>query len=161
MKRLPLSFPVGVIVGFALGALLLAAARHASPVGNDVVDEVQALSVALADYLGWEEKSGTKELYVRSVVANQLVPELQRLHPSIRFRNGTNRPPDSGCQSSDPDHVIVAPCERPDFVEANLIAAPLWRTFLVGIGRYNGGCEIVLVNVFSKWRIVSSQCTVF
>jgi hypothetical protein len=159
VKRLLASFPAGVIVGVALTAVLLAAARHARPAVVDAADAVDALAVALADVLAREEKSGTKELYVRSAFAGELVPKLQLLHPSIQFRDGKGRPTDDGCRSSDPDNIVLAPCERPDFVRAEFKTAPMWRTFLVGIGIFNGGCEVVMVKSFSKWRVVSNQCS--
>lgn len=146
--------------GFLLAVFMLVAAHIARPFAMNADDAVDAMAAALQATLDRKAVDGTKLLYVNSDLDFLLVPKLMKSHPAIRFYEWKQRPPDDGCRSADPDVLVMAPCARPDYVAASTLATPLWRTFLVRTGEFNGGCEFALVRWLGRWRIVSERCYV-
>lgn len=151
---------LGFLLGLTVAALAFTLARRARPQMVDAAETSEALFVALQAPVMDELRAGTRIVYVRSNYEWQLVPRLQHAYPAIQFRRGSERPPDTGCDSPDPAWVRLAPCARPDYIAADVMDSPLWRTMVIQTGVYNGGCRMALVKAFSQWRVVSSDCLV-
>jgi hypothetical protein len=150
----------GIGAGFVLAILLLAIARVARPTALDASEAVKAIVAALSNPLEKEVQAQTERLYVRSDFDFMLVPELQQRYPSIEFHEWKDRPMDDGCESSDQNVIVLAPCQRSAFITATVTDSPLWRTLLVRTGQFNGGCDMAAVKVLSRWRIISKRCYV-
>lgn len=151
---------LGFLLGLAVAALAFALARRARPEMLNASEASEALLVALQTPVMDQVRAGAPIVYIRSNHESLLVPRLRESYTTIQFRLGSERSPDTGCDSPDPAWVRLAPCARPDYISADVVDSPLWRTMLIQVGFYNGGCKMVVVKVLSKWEVVSSDCFV-
>jgi hypothetical protein len=160
VKRPAIRLTVAFVAGVAFATLLLVAAHVARGWSFRADDEVEAITVALTRPIKEEVQAGTKSLYIRNEYDFLLVPKLQQLNLNVHFHRWKDRPPDVGCKDSVTGMIAIGACERPDYISVNVAARPLWRTLLVTVGYSNGGCDLVLVKLLARWRVISDQCLV-
>jgi hypothetical protein len=78
-----------------------------------------------------------------------VVTRLQSRFPKWRLLPLTQRPDQHGCD-------INVPCGK-DFVAIDCATFPLWRTALVTVSSANSGAELLLLEIGSRWTIVSRK----
>jgi hypothetical protein len=77
-----------------------------------------------------------------------LLEKLQHDYPKLKLKAWSERPPDHRC-----DITPIAPCNRNDFVFADAVSFPVWRTAIVSVGTFNGGGQVFVVKWGERWHI--------
>lgn len=126
-----------------------------------VVDHEQVsavLATVLEEPISERHATNAGLLYVRSDSGGlELVTTLRDKYPHLNIAPWAERPEDLGCQSARSSVAVLAPCERDDYVAAELLSFPLWRTALVSVGTFNTGGQVILVHVAGRWRVIADH----
>ena len=93
-------------------------------------------------------------LYIKTELKN-LISQLQVRFPQRKILPWSQRPLDLGCDENT-GHKM-APCARDDYLSVDSAIFPLWRTALVNLSTANSGSELLLIEIGSRWRVVSTK----
>jgi hypothetical protein len=159
MKTHRLHLLLAFVLGICVPVLLLAVARVGAPWEVNQQQDADAVQTVLSIPLSGSELQ-RPITYIRVDDEKGLLQRLRQTYPGLRFAPWSERPPDSGCRSSDPSIAIVGTCERDDYLRASVSSYPLWNTALANVSWSNGGAEAVLVKVWGKWRVLSRRLVV-
>lgn len=134
---------------FALGGLCFAW-RYA-PVSTDAADATAIMAAAAESEVRFVGQD-TEVVYVSPPEVASTI----RVGTRLRIEPWNRRPEDLGCARF-PGRVVVAPCDRNDYVQVSVQSFLFWRVAVVDVATHNGHFEKLLVKVGSAWMIVGTR----
>lgn len=152
-----LSLVTAFIGGAAAALLVMYLSLYVGPAMIVADDAVNALAVAASSHLAGFGSG--QVVYLKSPYGTDLINKIQSMNPSLRLLPYSTRPLDDGCKVSG-NLQPLAPCGRNDFLIIDALSHPTTRTILVGFSIYNGGGQLLLVNLGGQWRIVIDRSIV-
>jgi hypothetical protein len=144
MSKLILSVAAGFLLATGLLWFFWTLAPYPlidGPTYESLLEEV--VSVELAQF-----PSHQAAIYIQPDL-KPVITQLQKRFPKWRLLPLSERPDQHGCDG-------IAPCGK-DFVAVDCATFPLWRTALVTVSSANAGAELLLIEIGSKWTIVSRK----
>ena len=91
-------------------------------------------------------------VYIKTDVKS-LIARLQTHFPQRQILPWSQRPADHGCEEN--NGRVMAPCARNHYISVDSAIFALWRSALVNVSTANSGSQVLLVEIGSKWMIVS------
>jgi hypothetical protein len=149
------------IAGAVTVVVLLLLAVWAAPEAIDSHDVDLVLAAALVEPLNAFQAAGRKVIYVKSNMSTDTLATIATRYASPKLLPWAQRPKDHGCTTNDPNLIVMAPCERDDFVSAQVLSFPVWRTAVVSVGTSNTAGQLILLKFAGRWRVVKDRTVVF
>lgn len=145
------------LAGSGATLLLFWLSIRADPYFMDGPEVSSVTHAVIVELLANQMPVGSERLYLDAYLEKDEMQDLRRIYPSLQILPWSERPKDVGCESDMPDVIVLAPCQRDDFLKVDVVSFPLWRTAIVGVGTFNSGGQLFMINALGRWRIIKKS----